>query len=199
MLHAVAATFAYPMKRRTRHLITALAVSATALVAVPVASADPVSDCAADGSLGGGYSNSELKSALGNIPADLDEYSDCRAQISGAITGGGSGPNASASGNGAAGSTPAAVAKKQAAAKKQAKQAKKKRKLREIAAATPETGAKDITLQAADTSNGMPTGLILALIALGLLALAGGLMTLSRRVPAVANAFRRVPLPRRWR
>ena len=177
-----------------------LAVALAAFVAAPVASADPVSDCASDGSLGGGYSHEELRAALGNIPADLDEYSDCRAQISGAIHSSGGGPAASAAGNAAAASSPAAVAKKKAAAKaKKAKSERKKRKLREIAAAAPDTGAKDITLQAADTSNGMPTGLILALIALGLLALAGGLMTLTRRVPAVANAFRRVPRPGRGR
>jgi hypothetical protein len=186
------------MTRGTRNLLATLAVAITALVAVPVANADPVSDCAADGSLNGSYSNDELRGALGNIPADLDEYSDCRAQIAGAIGSGGSGPKAGASSNAAA--TPAAVAKKKAAAAK-AKKAKKakKHKLREIAAASPDSGAKDITLQAADTSNGMPTGLILALIALGLLALAAGLMTITRRVPAVGNALRRVPLPGRRR
>jgi hypothetical protein len=186
------------MTRRARNTIAAF-LAATALLAVAApAFADPVSDCADNGSLDGSYSNAELRNALNNIQADLDEYSDCRAQISGAIKSGGSGPSASSSLNPAAGSSPAAVAaaKKKRAAKKAAAERKRKKKIAEIAAAAPDTATKGVALQAADTSTGMPTGLVLALIALGLLALAGGILTLGRRVPAVGEALRRVPLPR---
>jgi hypothetical protein len=196
---AVAATFGYPMMRRTRHLLAVLAVAAIALVAVPVASADPVSDCA-DGSLDGTYSNDELRSALNNIPADLDAYGDCRAQISGAIRpeaeGAGHLPGQSAPG---VPRTPAEIKQHRLRIKQkqQARKAKEKaKKAREIALKIPDAGTKTAAVQTAASANGMPTGLILALVALGLLALAGGLMTLSRRVPAVGEAFRRGPFGR---
>jgi hypothetical protein len=182
------------MTRHVRHLIAAL-LAAAVLLPAGSALADPVSDCASDGALNGSYSDSELRAALGNIPADLDEYSDCRAAISGAI--GGGGPTAKSSGAspgaGGGGAATAVTAKKQKAAKAKAREkAKKAKKIRQIAAVAPGADNGGAALQAADTSSGMPTGLLLALIALGLLAIAGGVMTLSRRVPAVGEALRRV-------
>jgi hypothetical protein len=44
-------------------------------------------DCA-DGSLDGHYSQKDYAQALANLPADLDEYSDCRSQIQRAQLGG---------------------------------------------------------------------------------------------------------------
>jgi hypothetical protein len=44
-------------------------------------------DCA-DGSLDGHYSQKDYADALANLPADLDEYSDCRSQIQRAQLGG---------------------------------------------------------------------------------------------------------------
>jgi hypothetical protein len=56
-------------------------------------------DCA-DGSLDGTYSQKDYANALANLPADLDEYSDCRsqiqrAQLSGGSSSGGGGTNSS--------------------------------------------------------------------------------------------------------
>ncbi|MGI9081660.1 MAG: hypothetical protein ACR2FZ_05180, partial [Thermoleophilaceae bacterium] len=71
------------MNNRVRHpllLIAALAVLSLAPTAL-ASPADVVRDCAEDGSLDGSYSEAEKRAALGEIPADLDEYSDCRAII----------------------------------------------------------------------------------------------------------------------
>jgi hypothetical protein len=56
-------------------------------------------DCA-DGSLDGHYSQKDYAQALANLPADLDEYSDCRSQIQRAQLGG-----HKSSGNGGGGTT----------------------------------------------------------------------------------------------
>ena len=50
-------------------------------------------------------------------------------------------------------------------------------------------------LQAADTSNGLPTPVLLALIALGLLGAAGAMTALGRRNRGVADMLRRVSVP----
>jgi hypothetical protein len=49
-------------------------------------------DCA-DGSLDGRYSQKDYAQAIANLPADLDEYSDCRSQIQRARLGGGKSSN----------------------------------------------------------------------------------------------------------
>lgn len=47
-----------------------------------LASGDTViEDCADDGELSRTYSQAEYKQALANLPADLDEYTDCRSTI----------------------------------------------------------------------------------------------------------------------
>ncbi len=84
-------TFELPMTSRMRHLIApALLVLALAAPAAVQASPDAVvRDCAEDGSVDGSYSNADKRAALKKIPADLDEYSDCRSAISGSIGSGG--------------------------------------------------------------------------------------------------------------
>jgi hypothetical protein len=63
-------------------------------------------DCG-DGSLDGHYSQKDYADALANLPADLDEYSDCRSQIQRARLGGrkssNSGPGGTTSGGGGGG------------------------------------------------------------------------------------------------
>ena len=65
-------------------------------------------DCADDGVLQGDYSPSELRKARQNIPADTDEYTDCRdvlarAAAAGVASSSGSGGGSGASGGGSAG------------------------------------------------------------------------------------------------
>jgi hypothetical protein len=63
-----------------------------ALAVVPAAwgasNARMIQDCAEDGTLDGSYPNRDLRRAANNLPADLDEYSDCRELIAAAITAG---------------------------------------------------------------------------------------------------------------
>ncbi len=54
-------------------------------------------DCA-DGSLDSRYSQKDYAQAIANLPADLDEYSDCRSQIQRARLGGGKSSNSGGGG-----------------------------------------------------------------------------------------------------
>jgi hypothetical protein len=54
-------------------------------------------DCA-DGTLDGRYSQKDYAQAIANLPADLDEYSDCRSQIQRARLGGGKSSNSGGGG-----------------------------------------------------------------------------------------------------
>ena len=196
-----AGTTVIRMTPRVRHLIT-LVVAFAALALPAAAAADPdtvVRDCAADGSVDGDYSDSDKRAALKRIPADLDEYSDCRSVIGAAI---GGGPKARASNNdraaaGAAGGGGAAG--KAVTAKKRKARAEKRKKERastELALGDRKVDPRNSDVfQAADTSNGLPTPVLLALIALGLLAMAGGVMALGKRNQGLAATLRRVPLP----
>jgi hypothetical protein len=176
-------------------------VVAFAALALPAgAAADPsavVRDCAADGTVDGNYSDSEKRAALKQIPADLDEYSDCRSVIGASL---GGGPKAGASKNGRDGGAAASgSAAAKAAARKRKARAEKRKKQRagtEVALGDRNVDPRNgDVFQAADTSNGLPMPVLLALIALGLLAAAGGVMALGKRNPSLAATLRRVPLP----
>jgi hypothetical protein len=76
----------------SKALICLLAGAATVLLASPARGApiDVIRDCSEDGTLEKRYSHSELSGALGTLPSDLDEYTDCRgvirrAQLSGVL------------------------------------------------------------------------------------------------------------------
>jgi hypothetical protein len=63
----------------------------TLLVAAPAAMAgtrsDIIDDCYDDGKLDGNYSPSEIRDARNNLPADIDQYSDCRDVLARALGG----------------------------------------------------------------------------------------------------------------
>ena len=65
----------------------------TLLVAAPAAMAgtraDIVEDCFEDGTLDGNYTASQIRDARNNLPADVDQYSDCRDVLSRALGGSG--------------------------------------------------------------------------------------------------------------
>ena len=188
------------MKRAIRHLLTIGALALLALPAPAFASADQVvRDCARDGKLDHNYSNSELRRARNNLPADLDEYSDCRDVIAAAIKGGSDrGLGAGSPGIGA--TDPAGEAAAQAADQG------------DLAAIASDKGPKptvDVggTNLEPDTSgffnlggaaNEVPLPLLLALILLSLFALASGLGALRERVPALASVplLSKIPTPR---
>lgn len=68
----------------TRFVVALVAASALSLMATPVAGASVdaiLKDCNDDGALSGNYSPGDLKNALGNIPSDLQQYSNCESVI----------------------------------------------------------------------------------------------------------------------
>jgi hypothetical protein len=180
-----------------------LIIGALALLAAPApafASADQaIRDCARDGKLDHKYSNSELRKARNNLPADLDEYSDCRDVIAAAIKGGSDrGLGAGSPGIGA--TDPAGEVAAQAQDQS------------DLAALTSGKGPEpnvDVggTSLEPDSSgffnlggaaNEVPLPLLLALILLSLFALASGLGALRERVPALASVplLSKIPTPR---
>jgi hypothetical protein len=82
----------------------------TLLVAAPAASAQStraqiVKDCFRDGDLDGNYTASQIRDARNNLPADVDQYSDCRDVLTRAL--GGSGTRATGGGGGGSGAAAA--------------------------------------------------------------------------------------------
>ena len=189
-------TFELPMTSRMRHLIApALLVLALGRSRRPPRPA-PTPSCAIAPRTArwtASYSNADKRAALKKIPADLDEYSDCRSAISGSI---GSGPKAGSakskgdSGGGAAGSsgggdggTPtidadtngdgkvtdaekAAAGKTDLALKQDAKRKDTETSLGDRKTDPTKVGAID----ASETSNGVTAPVIASIAALALLA-----------------------------
>jgi len=179
-----------------------LVLAVLAMLALPsFATANPVIDCARDGDLDKTYSNAELRKALDRIPGDLDEYSNCREVIAGAFSGGsdkgGSRPSAGADGS-------ALPADEQSARGKDNE---------DLAAITdnPEDNPPSVAVggervepgsnglfDLASASNDLPVPLLVALVALALVALIGGLVALRERIPALARIplLSKIPTPR---
>lgn len=196
------------MTRVLRHL---LLLAAFVALAVPgAASASPrqvLDDCNDDGALSRQYSNSDLRKALDDMPTDLAEYTDCEEIIGAAITGGsdkGQGRGSPGQGVGGAGAADPG---------EQAARAQDAADLEALTAGASEDNGKKPTIQVGDeavkpgsnglfdlasASNGLPTPLLVALIALGLLALAGGFVALRGRVPALSRVplLSKIPTPR---
>jgi len=183
-----------------RHLVLIGALAALALPAPAFASADQViRDCARDGKLDHKYSNSELRRARNNLPADLDEYSDCRDVIAAAIKGG-SDKGIGAGSPGVGATDPAGEA---------AAQAQDQGDLAAITSGKGPSPSVDVggTSLKPDSSgffnlggaaNQVPLPLLLALILLSLFALASGLGALRERVPALSGVpfLSKIPAPR---
>ena len=207
------------MTSRVRHLFAPALI--LMVLAFPVAAqASPgavVRDCAKDGSVDGRYSDKDKQAALKKIPADLDEYSDCRAAIKASIggpkagisnkppgPGGGGSGSAGGSGGGQAdtnGDGKVSPAERKAADNVEvALKRDKDRTNTENTLGDRKTDPGKVgAIDAGNTSNGLPLPVILAIAALALLAAAAATLLLGRRNPRVAQALRRVPLPARFR
>jgi hypothetical protein len=173
-------------------------IALTAPAAAQAAGFDVIRDCARDGRLDGNYSNGELKQARDNLPADLDEYSDCREVINGAITSGsdrGGGQDGGGSGSGGSGGSggpgPGREGHRSSDVAALDKLTDRKTKPALTVAGTDVEPGDNGLFDLASASNGLPLPLLLALIAVLLLAAAGGLVVLSRRFPGLAE---RIPL-----
>ena len=173
------------------------------MLAVPtsaVASANQVlRDCITDGKLDRKYSNEELRKARDNLPADSDEYSDCSDVIASAIKGGSDrGLGAGSPGVGAADPAGEAAARTQ-----------DQGDLAAIANGEGDPPTVDVGGQSlqpdssgffnlAGAANEVPLPLLIALILLGLFAMASGLAAMRERMPALARIpiLSKIPTPR---
>jgi len=180
-----------------------LATGAAMLANPGVAQASPqgvIQDCAKDGKLDHQYSLSDLKKAEQQLPTDVDEYTNCRDVINqaevaasgghskgsthGALSSAGTG---SGGGGGSAAASPSDVKALAHATKHSAGKAP-----------TLSVGGQDVTpgspgvLKSAASVNTLPTPVLLALIAVGLLTAAGGGVAIARRFPEVAGAALRI-------
>jgi hypothetical protein len=180
----------------TRAVRNLFLVGAFALLALPsTAAADPLTDCVRDNDLDKAYSNSELRRALDDLPTDSDEYGLCREVIGGAIRDGSdrgnrpkdTGPNGQPLAADEQTNRANDVAELDAVVGKG--NADPERPRVEVGGQSVQPG-DDGTFDLASASNDLPTPLLLALIVLGLLAIAGVLVALRSRVPVLG----RIPL-----
>lgn len=156
-------------------------------------------DCITDGKLDGRYSNSELRKAKDNLPADSDEYSDCSDVIAAAIKGG-SDRGSGADSPGVGGTDPAGEA---------AARTDDEGELASIASGQGDPPTVDVGgaslepdssgfFSLGGAANDIPLPLLFALILLGMLAGASGLAALRERVPALTRIplLSKIPTPR---
>jgi hypothetical protein len=168
----------------------------TLLVAAPAAMAgtraDIIDDCYDDGKLDGNYTPSEIRDARNNLPADIDQYSDCRDVLTRAIggtgdkqVGGGAGGGGALGGGGGGGGGGPAEPLTPSGPEEQA-------------ALEKAGGAGDAPVQVGDGTivpgaaglaadaarNTIPATLLAVLILLGLAALAAAVPYVRRRVLA---------------
>ena len=172
------------------------------MLALPAgAMANPVMDCARDGDLDKQYSNAELRQALDRIPGDLDEYSNCREILAGAISSGsdkgGNRPSAGADGSPVPANEQAARDKDSADLAGITGNPEDNPPSVQVGTERVEPGSNGL-FDLASASNDLPVPLLVALIALALLALVGGLVALRERVPALARIplLSKIPTPR---
>lgn len=187
------------MTRVIRTLIVLVALFALAVPAAHASYKQVIKDCAQDGKLDRKYSDADLIKARKKLPSDLNEYSDCSDVIAAAIggagkQGGGPGGGGSGGGGGAqTGGPPAAQAAQQQDRhdlNKTVRGGGPKPKVR-VGNQTLAPG-KNGLFNAASAENGLPLPLLLALIAMAIVALGGGMYALRTRIPALAK----IPLPR---
>jgi hypothetical protein len=179
-----------------------------AVLALPGAAiASPLMDCAQDGDLDKHYSNAELRNSLDHIPSELDEYSNCRDVMAGAITSGsdrGGNRPSGGGGGGATGEASALPAREQAARTKDTADLEGITSNPEANPPSVEVGGERVKpgsnglFDLASASNDLPVPLLVALVALALLALIGGLVALRERIPALSRIplLSKIPTPR---
>lgn len=212
------------MFKRSRHLfVPALAAIVFGLLVPAAAPASPDSvyrDCTDDEDLDGNYSDRELRDALDNLPSDADSYTDCRSIIEAAMGGhkagistsppGSGGSGSAGGGEGSGGGKPGGPAGSGAGAalspadRRERAEQRERQHERQLVRAETEAQLGERTVEpgragaigSAETANGLPLPVLLALIALSLLLAAAAALAVKRN-PAILGALRRVPLPRR--
>jgi hypothetical protein len=185
-----------------RAVTSLVALAVLALLALPgSAMANPVIDCARDGDLDKQYSNAELRRAIDRIPGDLDEYSNCREILSGAITSGsdkgGNRPTAGTDGKPLSPDEQVARGKDNEDLAAITGSPDRNRPSVEVGGERVEPGSNGL-FDLASASNDLPVPLLVALVALAVLAVIGGLVALRERIPALARIplLSKIPTPR---
>jgi hypothetical protein len=184
-----------------RNLLVLGALAALALPASASASANQViSDCAKDGKLDRNYSNKDLRQARDTLPADLDEYSDCRDVIAAAIKGGSDqGGGRGSPGIGATDPAGEATARNDDAADLSAltQGGDEQQPSLDVGGRTIEPGSNGL-FNLASAANQLPLPLLLALILFCLLVLGSGIVVLRDRWPMLARhpLVSKIPAPR---
>lgn len=180
--------------------ITTLAAALLALALPASAAADyhrVIADCNRDGDLDRHYDNDELQQAHDNMPTDVAEYTDCREVIRAAMTNGGSGSSTGGGGRGPGGGGSGGVETDSGAHAANADDAAAlKSATRNASKGRPSVGAGGQTLtpassglnKVAGAANSLPTALIVAIAAIAVLCLAGGIAAAWRRWPALLRA-----------
>ena len=182
-----------------------LVLAVLALLALPgSALATPLRDCSSDGDLDKQWSNSELRKAIDNLPTDLDEYSNCRELLTNAITSGsdkgGNRPTLGADGSPLPPDEQAARAEDNEDLAAITADPEKSPPGVKVGDEEVEPGSNGL-FDLASASNDLPVPLLVALIALALVALIGGLAAMRERIPALSripllSKIPRVPFPR---
>ena len=180
-----------------------LVLAVLAMMAMPggAMAQNPIGDCNDDGDLDHKYKNKELRDAIERLPTDLDEYSNCREILSGAITSGsdqgGGRPTLGADGA-------PLPAEEQAARTKDSEdlaaitgEPDENRPSVEVGGERVEPGSNGL-FDLASASNDLPLPLLVALVALAVLAVVGALVTLRERIPALSRIplLSKIPIPR---
>jgi hypothetical protein len=169
-----------------RTIVTTLIMAAViALAATGAALASPIDvirDCSEDGSLNHHYSQRDLSGALGQLPSDIDEYTDCRSVIRAAQLSGAGGKSATAT-KGVASRVNGAAPPSEGE-QKQLAQATGSGSNVQIGGKPigPGTGAAPLTTAGFGTD--VPASVVVVLAILGLAMLAGAGFAVQRRWPA---------------
>jgi hypothetical protein len=175
-----------------------------ALVALPgsaTAAPNPILDCSDNGVLDEQYTNKQLRDALDKLPTELEEYSNCREILSGAITGGsdrgGSRPSTGADGTTLPPEEHVARARDNEDLAAITEDPEESPPSVEVAGEKVEPGSNGL-FDLASASNDLPVPLLVALIALALVAVIGGLVAMRERIPALARIplLSKIPTPR---
>ena len=199
-----------PRRRESATVIRAatslLVLAVLALLALPgsAMAQSPIADCSDDGALDRQWSNSKLRKAIDNLPTDLDEYSNCRELLTNAITSGsdrgGNRPTAGADGSPLPPEEQAARATDNEDLAAITADPEKSPPSVKVGDEEVEPGSNGL-FDLASASNDLPVPLLVALIALALVALIGGLVAMRERIPALSripllSKIPRVPFPR---
>jgi hypothetical protein len=204
-------------RNRLAYTLAALLVALLAMPALAQAARGDavIRDCYDDGHIDGSYSQADYNAAANHMPSDIDQYSDCRDAIlqgqadssrgrnSNGGSGGGSGSNGGSNGGAANQSrtggspkpyagNPALETKSGAYAPTQGDKAAYDQAKADAARGGTLPGGLAIPtaggFKPAGATNSMPTPVLLALLAVGLLVAGTTALVARRRVPALTRA-----------